>query len=483
MFDKYIEKNISRQVYLCERLYEKRQLRVKEVAEKNDVCSATIHHDLAVLQERFPEAVVIKKCGRDQYQADFALSLPELRWQLCRESDFLRCLRRYLVGEASWQEIAEAEFISQSKVYQVRSQVQAFFEELGYQKAAERYVIPEKDYRSLLLALDYFLGEQAVFKENQQVGLACEQLISYVEQHFFLRRYPENERRRIFQGIKIGIERGHSQPVVFPSADCEHAARTPLFQLLQKGLQTLDAGLCCGTTELYYLYSLFNARSYLCNNFELLKKDFAVVSRNHLYNCPQFRDLVEQLQSGLGISADNELLFTKALLSFVRSSWGDLQVFQTEQLYLLSPKQLPVYQKLLAILEQWCRQYAINSRWNQNLLRKLAGICDLLTEQGQRGIPEVYIVAPTDFAYLYYRQKLELLLDERLRVSDMICNRLEELTDDVFFCGQRLIFCDASLYQADAGSELTRIFPITMESATTVILEVNRWLYQTPHVG
>ena len=88
MFDKYIEKNISRQVYLCERLYEKRQLRVKEVAEKNDVCSATIHHDLAVLQERFLEAVVIKKCGRDQYQADFALSLPELRWQLCRESDF-----------------------------------------------------------------------------------------------------------------------------------------------------------------------------------------------------------------------------------------------------------------------------------------------------------------------------------------------------------------------------------------------------------
>ena len=72
MFDKYIEKNISRQVYLCERLYEQRQLRVKEAAEKNNVCSTTIHHDLAVLQERFPEELVLEKCGRDQYQADLS---------------------------------------------------------------------------------------------------------------------------------------------------------------------------------------------------------------------------------------------------------------------------------------------------------------------------------------------------------------------------------------------------------------------------
>lgn len=483
MFDKYIEKNISRQVYLCERLYEQRQLRVKEAAEKNNVCSTTIHHDLAILQERFPEELVLEKCGRDQYQAEFTLPLTDLRWQLCRGSDFLRCLRRYLAGAASWQEIAEAEFISQSKAYQVRSQVQAFFEELGYQRLAERYLIPEKDYRSLLLALDYFLGDQEAFQENQQVGRACEQLIGYVEQHFFLRRYPETERRRIFQGIKIGIERGRKHPVHFAKADCQQAVGTPLFQLLQQGLQTLDAGLCCGEAELYYLYSLFNARSYLCNNFELLKKDFAVVSRNHLFNCPQFRNLVEELQSGLGIAADNELLFTKALLSFVRSTWGDLQVFQTEQLCLLSPKQQPVYQKLLAILATWSQQYGINSRWNQNLLRKLAATCSLLMENDQLGIPEVYIAAPTDFAYLYYRQKLELLLDDRLHVSDMICNRLEELTDDVFFCGQRLIFCDASLYQADAGSELTQIFPITMESAPQVIMDVNRLLYQAPTAG
>ncbi len=46
---------------------------------------------------------------------------------------------------------------------------------------------------------------------------------------------------------------------------------------------------------------------------------------------------------------------------------------------------------------------------------------------------ELYIVASSDFNFLYYRKQLEALLDDHFLISTMIYNTLNEVVDDTFF--------------------------------------------------
>ncbi|HFM9062740.1 TPA: DNA-binding protein, partial [Enterococcus faecium] len=85
-----------------------------------------------------------------------------------------------------------------------------------------------------------------------------------------------------------------------------------------------------------------------------------------------------------------------------------------------------------------------------------------------------FIVAPSDFRYLYYRQQLEDILGEHFSISNIICKQLREIVDDTFFCTQRIILCDSSLYQEGLGSEKTIIYPITFQTIHTVIDQLNK---------
>ena len=91
---------------------------------------------------------------------------------------------------------------------------------------------------------------------------------------------------------------------------------------------------------------------------------------------------------------------------------------------------------------------------------------------------EVYIVAPSDFKYLYYRQQLEEMLDEHFTISNMIYHQLTDVVDDVFFCTKRMILCDASLYQETLQTKNTKIYPVTFNTVSSVILAINQTLYQ-----
>ena len=46
MLERYIEKCVIRQVYLCEQLYEKESVLIDRLAEQLDVCPATIINDI-----------------------------------------------------------------------------------------------------------------------------------------------------------------------------------------------------------------------------------------------------------------------------------------------------------------------------------------------------------------------------------------------------------------------------------------------------
>ncbi|MDV4349572.1 DNA-binding protein, partial [Enterococcus faecium] len=201
----------------------------------------------------------------------------------------------------------------------------------------------------------------------------------------------------------------------------------------------------------------------------MLQKDLNVVYQNHVADNPLVIELSQKLILSLNISEENQILFDKALLPFIRSLWADIQIFQPDKTYLLNEEQRALYLEVHEILEQWRKQNNLFLRWNENSIRKLTISLSLLNEHKRKSPIEVFIVAPSDFRYLYYRQQLEDILGEHFSISNIICKQLREIVDDTFFCTQRIILCDSSLYQEGLGSEKTIIYPITFQTIHTVI--------------
>lgn len=329
MLEHYLEKNIFRQVYLCEQLYDKKTLQIHDAAEQLEVCPVTVRSDLDTIIDLLEPHIQLVEKGRNSCTIifDHSYSQLELTQTIYQNSNFLSILSQYLTGERSWSAMADSVFISLSKVYTIRNDLMKFLTEMNYLTKDGETIIPEKDYRYLLLAIIRYTNQTQLVSITPPLERACQQLINYIERHFFSRNYPVEEKQLIQLGIAIGLQRAKTNPVFFTSEEKELAQHTPLFQLIHTGLQQNDFSLCRTEDEQFYVYSLFNSRNYLSNSLELMQKDFTVVYQNHIKYNPLIDHLAQRLSNTLKLSSEDQLLFEKAFLPFIRSTWADTQIF------------------------------------------------------------------------------------------------------------------------------------------------------------
>lgn len=476
LLENYIEKNIFRQTFICHQLYLKKKISIKETAKALDSCPTTINNDIEVISE-----VLSEEIADFEHLGNFCImnfkvksSLQILTQKICKRSNFLLVLNDYLLGSLNWTEIAEKEFLSTSKIYQIRTQVFSFAEELGYLNDNKKVSIPEKDLRYLLLSLSIYTGDRSAIPANNIIKNASERLITFVEKHFFSRVYPHDERQIILLGIQLSCHRARHSEITFSFEEKEAAKKTPLFNLITAGLKALNISICANEEELFFIYSLFNARPYLCNNLELLKKDLEVVYQNHIHRYLPVENLFNQIKVTFKISKQDEILLLKAFLPFIRSSWANMQLFQPELFYILKKDQLDIYYNLLELLNTWAKENNQNIKWNDNLVRKITLTIDVLKGDILDEKIDLYIVTPSDFKFLYYKRQLNAILDDHFNVSDMIYNSLDEVIDDNFFCSKRIVICDESLLSENSCSNNVKIYPVSINSITEKCFEINK---------
>lgn len=192
-----------------------------------------------------------------------------------------------------------------------------FFKENDYLKNKE-IIIPEFDSRNILLALVRYVNWEGYENKNPYVEEACNELIDYVETHFFKRRYSEDEKSFIIRGIEIAIGR-KAFPLGLKEEDKKSAETKPLFQLVCQGLEEQKGILDLQEEDVYYIFSLFNSRNYTNENMELLRKDFEVVYKNFVLNDLSLNELILQIISIAEIDDAENFIFKQSFLQFVRT--------------------------------------------------------------------------------------------------------------------------------------------------------------------
>lgn len=476
MIEKYIERNVLREVYLCEQLYEFQEIHISQTAKLLGVTTPTLLKDLAKLvnsleyciEEHWKEKLVYKIIFKK------GIALAELTQFLYAQSYFLKFLDYYFQGNITSIEIANLEYISLSKVYVSKKIVLDFFKENNYLKYKEVF-IPEFDTRNILLALVRYINWESYERKEPEIIQASLQLIDHVETHFFKRRYSDDEKFLIIRGIEIALGRKDT-PLHFSSADKKAAESKLLFQLIRQGLKKQNEVLDLQNDDVYYIFYLFNSRNYTNKNMNLLKKDIEAVYKNFVFSNPLLNDLMSRLIKKTGINVTNDFLFKKSFLQFVRTFWADGQLFLPEKLYLLTEEEEQFYTHILKVLNRWKKKNNINIRWNHNLVRMFVKNLLLSTRQvTQKQQQEFFIVAENSIKQLFYRsQFLDCLGENNIEMNSGIFRTLDELPDEQFSPNMRVVLCDVAAYQPGFETPKTVIYPISLKKTRTQLKQITK---------
>ncbi|HAQ4438655.1 TPA: hypothetical protein IXR79_002249 [Enterococcus faecium] len=479
MLEKYIERNIFRKVYLCEQLFEFQEIDIEQTAISLGVTTPTILHNLESLAECLEHCIKEKIREKHKYKLIFkrGIALSELTQFLYGQSYFLKFLSYYFKGIFTSTELADLEFISLSKVYTIKKSVLDFFKENDYLKNKE-IIIPEFDSRNILLALVRYINWEGYESKNPHVEEACNELIDYVETHFFKRRYSEDEKSFIIRGIEIAIGR-KTFPLELKEEDKKSAETKPLFQLVCQGLEEQKGMLHLQEEDIYYIFSLFNSRNYTNENMELLRKDFEVVYKNFVLNDLSLNELILQILPVAEIDDADNFIFKQSFLQFVRTLWADGQVFLPERIYLLSEKEQLLYRKIVEVLDDWKKKNQIHLRWNDNFIRKFVKSLSLITrEQMIQQEIEIFVVSESSVKQFFYRTQFHLYAEEDMaEINPILFRSLEELPDECLCSKKRVVLCDAASYQTGLETEKTKVYPISLKGANILLYRIAQELH------
>ncbi|OQO71085.1 hypothetical protein BH747_03545 [Enterococcus villorum] len=463
MLENYIERNISRKVYLCEQLFEFQEIDIEDSAKMLGVTMPTVLHDLESITACLEYC--IEKYEREKHICRIifkpGIELSELTQFLYGQSYFLKFLSYYFKGQFTSTELSDLEFISLSKVYTIKKTVLDFFKANSYLRN-KQILIPEFDVRNLLLALVRYINWEGYENKSQNIAKACDELIDFIETHFFKRRYSEEEKTFIRRGIEIAIGR-KDHPIYFSEEDKKIAATKPLFHIISQALAQQEEILNLQKEDIYYIFSLFNTRNYTNENMELLRKDFEVVYTSFIEQTPCFYELSKKIVKKIGKKCENDFILKKSFLQFIRTTWADGQVFLPERIYLLTAAEKELYKSLLKILSLWQEEYGLNIRWNHNLIRKFVKSIFLTMSVQEEDQPtEIFIVAPSVVKQVFYRELIISEINESTELNPMIYHSLKELPDECLYFTKRIILCDIAVYQHGFDTENTQIIPVSL---------------------
>ncbi|MGX7213212.1 helix-turn-helix domain-containing protein [Enterococcus raffinosus] len=129
MIDNFIEKDILRRVKITYVLYECRQIKIGELAANMNTSFNTIKKDCQKIAARLEEDIASYSITRSQLSFHFkqGVTCYDLVRKMYSDSLFLRVCYRCLLGNNNYTSIAEEEFISVTKVFNLKKKAEIFF--------------------------------------------------------------------------------------------------------------------------------------------------------------------------------------------------------------------------------------------------------------------------------------------------------------------------------------------------------------------
>lgn len=482
MIEDYIEKDIVRRVKIVQYFFDVHTINFVEVANRLNVTSNTIKADcekIRLLLEQW-----IARCQYTTSDITLIFSPKVSRYQLVRiiysDSRFLNVCARYICGDTDYLSIVEEEFVSVTKSFAIKKQVEKFFKETlgGWPKieASE-----EIKYRFLIVSIcmrSDFLMNKLDSEKLELADCLARKILSK-----FLNQAVEREYSSLQLIIYFSFIRSEKNRLSINEEDKEYIYTGLIFNQIEEVIKNSELSLppsCLNEEEIMLISVVYRNLSYNPPSYIFLEVDYKYQKDRLMRNFKSLDVLVDLIEIEFKVHLRGNIIFERSFFNLMYFSKWQLNCFFLERFRYLSKKQLEVKDRLVSILQKWenyC-EGVVPHFTEVNLENFCIRVSPIVIPEELTELSPLLIVAEDSYSHVCYREKLKLWLSsECVSIDDRLYYSLEEIPS-YYFNRDCIIVCEKSLLNLKVPIGKGTIFPIANNSILDDIKSIIVSIYE-----
>ncbi|MEB8146411.1 BglG family transcription antiterminator [Enterococcus faecalis] len=459
MIESYIEKDIMRQIKVVEYLFELKRVVIKEIADFLKVSKVTIKRDIERILIIEPNIKVIDKSSSIiEVQFWPNATRYELVKKIYAQSNFLHVCSFYLLEETNYLKIVEKEHISVAKAFNLRNKVEDFFMAVGIMDVNKKFLDDELKMRLIFLTvwMRIDLIEEKINKKN------IYEAKNIVKQ--FINEFSNamNNREILFfeRVIYLAIER---QKMHMNIPD-----KYKLFVkqgILYNKEKTILEKYKFNENEIIYISMMYRLLNQNLSTYHYLIIEYEQIRKAYIDDISDLIELVHEFERAFNRDLLKDIMFEKAFLRFIISSFINQQMFLVEKHYFLSKEQQELCVSIEDVLNEWNKKKNYGLQLSKRTTEKFCiQVSELLINDASKRW-NVFIVAEDEFSHVAYREWIERRLNtDRIIIDNTLYYSLNSLPVYIDI-ETSVILCERSLLNApDEVIKQSKTFPISLVS-------------------
>lgn len=361
MIDKYLEKDIIRQITITKLLFKNEQLNVKELGDYFKISRNTLVSYIAQIEE-----IILEDEGSIRYDSgEITLIGKEniILYQLCqrisRRSKWLSFVCKFIDGN-SIEEISESSYLSMASIYRYKKQLDEYLVNVKKKDALSHDIDNECSYRMFKTYLFFLSG----IKVDCMNTLMCDRHESDIND--FINSVSEELQREYLpescEYIKLALfividELTKGYGLRISARLKEDLSHFYIFKAVKQNLKrhNLDT-IIKNEDEIFFVAALFIQLSYLTSNIDVFETEVERINCYYLEHIPEYKDLLSCFQLVFGKKSTNNIIFYKTIIRFLNKMSLDCQEFLPDQ-EIENEKNCLIKEKIEIILKKWTEKY------------------------------------------------------------------------------------------------------------------------------
>ncbi|EGO2576820.1 transcriptional regulator [Enterococcus faecalis] len=476
MIEKYIEKDILRQVKLIDYLIEAKSIPVEDLCRILNITFNTLKNDMKKIQEYLPKDSCSYSLKNKIVSINFTKKIDryEINRKIYSQSQFLKTCDKYIHNKTNYLTIVEEEFISVTQAFRLKKRVLEYLKEIDLYIEKEGFNYKnELNWRNFIISVWVRIGIPSNIlntKKYKESSLFVYEL----EQHF--KCSLENMKRTVLLiVVYLMITRSKKNKLLFPTEIELAKVKSAFFykEVKKLSIRVLPS-FSLSSYEIGYLSIYLRVISLNQSKYNFLLEDYEYIMYTLLNQHTELQPLIHNFENTFNINLQNNIIFNKALSNLVFSTWLNIQTQFVEKHYYLSPKQLLYKKEVQSILYNWSKFY-YPIVFNDLAIDRFCSLTYSLLSTSTHKEFFIMIVAEDELSHILYRESLlKWLNNSKVHIDENLYYSLDSINFNTKFWTP-LIICERVLFSKNSKKIM---FPVSRNSIAKDLQRVLSFLYE-----
>ncbi|MBO0452948.1 helix-turn-helix domain-containing protein [Candidatus Enterococcus murrayae] len=471
MIDNFIEKDILRRIKITYVLYECRQIKIGELAANMNTSFNTIKKDCQKIATKLEEEIVSYSISRSQLAFQFKpdVSCYELVRKLYSDSLFLKVCYRCLLGNNNYTSIAEEEFISVTKVFNLKKKADRYFRQgLGINANGEIAFENKLKVRYIYLAL-WMRGIGIDELKNEPLFLKSEQMARDLGD-CLKNQFSKKSLHYLHYAIFLSLSRDEQLPIdtetiAFLKTGIVFNSIKACFS--QHGLEGEDENIA-------FISFIYKNLPYNPENYRLIEGDYQYYRKRLIKNYPSVVALIRSFEAAFEMNLLGEMEFEKPLMDLVYTTTLGINEFLLNQYYFIDCNDHFMKEKISTIIRSWLREnISADITLSESIILKFCHLVMPILKKGEKKKIPIVIVSKDEYSHMLFRNNISKIISEKyFFINDEIYYSIEDIPK-LFFYIDCFIVCERCLL----NQEKNFILPISINHLTNDLKDISNYIF------